>query len=86
MINLICPVCKQQLNKENKSYKCDSNHCFDMAKEGYVNLLTGILKIRLDNNPDGVPYSAHRKDVKVIKDSKIKIAKEELDALKGIND
>jgi len=51
-----------------------------------VNLLTGILKVRLDNNPDGLPYAVHRKDVKVIKDSKIKIAKEELDALKDIND
>ena len=49
-----------------------------------VNLLTGILKVRLDNNPDGLPYSVHRKNVKIIKDSKIKVEKEELDALKDI--
>lgn len=23
----------------NKTYRCDNNHCFDQAKEGYVNLL-----------------------------------------------
>lgn len=37
---LICPVCRQELKKENRTYKCDSNHCFDKAKEGYVNLLS----------------------------------------------
>lgn len=41
MNNLICPVCQGQLHKENKSFICEKNHCFDMAKEGYVNLLTG---------------------------------------------
>ena len=51
-----------------------------------VNLLTGILKVRLDNNPDGLPCSVHRKNVKIIKDSKIKIEKEELDAFKDIKD
>lgn len=36
---LRCPVCKKQLIKENKTYKCENNHCFDQAKQGYVNLL-----------------------------------------------
>ncbi len=49
-----------------------------------VNLLTGILKVRLDNNPEGLPYAVHRKNIKIIKDSKIKVEKEELDALKDI--
>ncbi len=35
---LTCPVCKQELKKENRIYKCENNHCFDIAKEGYVNL------------------------------------------------
>lgn len=35
---LICPVCKQELSVENRTYKCQNNHCFDVAKEGYVNL------------------------------------------------
>lgn len=39
MTNIICPVCGNILLKENKSYKCQNRHCFDEAKEGYVNLL-----------------------------------------------
>ena len=39
MHSLICPVCRQALTKENRTYKCCNNHCFDIAKQGYVNLL-----------------------------------------------
>lgn len=34
-----CPVCKEALFAEGKTYKCKSGHCFDISKEGYVNLL-----------------------------------------------
>ncbi len=44
MIDIICPVCGESLNKQEKSYICPKGHCFDMAKEGYVNLLTGSHK------------------------------------------
>ena len=27
------------MQKENKIYRCENNHCFDEAKQGYVNLL-----------------------------------------------
>lgn len=36
---IICPVCKEELVKEGKSYRCKNNHCFDMGKQGYTNLL-----------------------------------------------
>lgn len=38
---LICPVCREDLIKDasNKTYKCSNNHSYDIAKEGYVNLL-----------------------------------------------
>ena len=36
---IICPVCKEELVKEGKTYRCKNNHCFDMAKQGYTNLL-----------------------------------------------
>lgn len=49
-----------------------------------VNLLTGMLKVTLDKKPDAAPIIVNRKEVKVIKDSKIKIDKKELDALKSI--
>ena len=37
----ICPICSAslQLNPSAKSYVCDNNHHFDLAKEGYLNLL-----------------------------------------------
>lgn len=39
MSDFICPVCKEKLNKDDKSYGCSSGHCFDISKDGYVNLL-----------------------------------------------
>ena len=38
---LICPVCGKDLFMDERSLKCQNRHCFDMAKEGYVNLLNG---------------------------------------------
>lgn len=36
----VCPICKGELKKENGAYKCVNAHSFDIAKSGYVNLLT----------------------------------------------
>lgn len=38
---LLCPICKASLTKSGNSLRCEKAHCFDLAKEGYVNLLTG---------------------------------------------
>lgn len=38
---LICPVCKEKLNRADNSLKCCNNHSFDFSKDGYVNLLLG---------------------------------------------
>ncbi len=35
----ICPKCKNPLFLNEKSYKCQDGHCYDIAKKGYVNLL-----------------------------------------------
>jgi len=34
-----CPLCQQALQLADKSYRCENNHSFDRAKQGYVNLL-----------------------------------------------
>ena len=34
-----CPVCKNALTKNEKTYTCDKKHTYDIAKSGYVNLL-----------------------------------------------
>ena len=41
MVKLICPVCSGALIKKDNSFRCEKNHSFDIAREGYVNLLTG---------------------------------------------
>lgn len=38
-MHVICPVCREKLFVCGGSYKCSNAHCFDIAKEGYVNLL-----------------------------------------------
>ncbi|MEG0979261.1 MAG: stage 0 sporulation family protein [Oscillospiraceae bacterium] len=48
------------------------------------NIITGTLKIRLDKNPDAAPIILNRKQVRVVKDAQIRVAKEELEALKSI--
>lgn len=36
---LICPVCNEKLILSDKTTRCGNGHSFDVAKEGYVNLL-----------------------------------------------
>mgnify|MGYP002520372329 CR=1 FL=1 len=39
-MELICPICGAQLNQADRAYICPDNHSFDIARQGYVNLLT----------------------------------------------
>lgn len=48
------------------------------------NLLTGMLKVRLDRRPEAAPLFVERHDVKLLKDAQIRIDKSEIEALKGI--
>ncbi len=47
-------------------------------------LLTGTLKVQLHNNTDAPPKAFSRKEVKLVRDAKIRVAKEEIEALKDI--
>ncbi len=38
-MSLLCPVCGEMLNQEERRYLCPRGHSFDRAKQGYVNLL-----------------------------------------------
>lgn len=49
-----------------------------------VDMLKGMLKVRLDRNPEAAPASFHRHDVKLIKDKKITVNRSEIAALKDI--
>ena len=40
MLSIHCPFCKNSLHFDgNRSYVCENNHNFDLAKQGYLNLL-----------------------------------------------
>ena len=38
-MNLLCPICGELLQLTDKQYRCPKNHSFDVARQGYVNLL-----------------------------------------------
>ena len=50
-----------------------------------ANLLTGMLTIKLEKKPD-VPFVVNKEEVKVIKDAQIKLNRDEIKALKGLED
>ena len=39
MTSFICPLCRRPLTPGEKVWRCEKNHSFDVAREGYVNLL-----------------------------------------------
>ena len=52
---LRCPVCGGTFTREPSLLRCGNGHCFDLAKEGYVNLL-----------PPGKGKNAHTGDEKTM--------------------
>lgn len=50
-----------------------------------ANLLTGMLTIKLDKKPD-VPFIVNKEEVKVIKDAQIRLNRDEIKALKNLED
>ena len=40
MLLPICPVCGEKLSCEKPAWRCENGHSFDVARQGYVNLLT----------------------------------------------
>lgn len=39
-MELICPICHLPLNRQDRQFTCANRHSFDIARQGYVNLLT----------------------------------------------
>ncbi len=48
------------------------------------NLLTGVLKVRMDRAPEAAPSTFKVKEVKVLKDAQIRLEKKEIEELKGL--
>lgn len=51
-----------------------------------VNLLTGQLKVQLTDSPDVPPKPYKVKEIKVVRDGRIKVDKKELEELKGLEE
>lgn len=39
MLQLICPKCHAALSNVGQQWRCDNNHSYDQARQGYLNLL-----------------------------------------------
>lgn len=59
-IKYICPICGNRLSKIEKSFVCENNHSFDIARQGYVNLLPVGQKHSLRPGDDKEMLNARR--------------------------
>lgn len=35
----LCPLCGSALSENERSFRCENGHCFDIARQGYIHLL-----------------------------------------------
>lgn len=59
-MNWACPVCSEPLILSERTLRCDNNHCFDLAKEGYSNLLLANQKNSKEPGDSKVMLSSRR--------------------------
>ncbi|MNR96154.1 23S rRNA (guanine(745)-N(1))-methyltransferase [compost metagenome] len=52
---LMCPVCRQSLYLNEKTWRCGQGHSYDVAKQGYVNL--HVVQHKHSKNPGDTPES-----------------------------
>jgi 23S rRNA (guanine745-N1)-methyltransferase len=57
---IVCPLCRQLLQREPKTWRCVSGHSFDVARDGYVNLLLVQQKNSLDPGDSAESLAARR--------------------------
>lgn len=60
MTLLICPLCKHPLDRGERIWRCEKGHSFDVAREGYVNLLPVQHKSSRDPGDDPQMVNARR--------------------------
>ncbi|MDA0147161.1 23S rRNA (guanine(745)-N(1))-methyltransferase [Vibrio sp. LaRot3] len=56
-----CPLCHQPLTFSERTYRCANNHSFDLAKEGYVNLMPAHHKRSKDPGDNKEMMQARRR-------------------------
>ncbi len=57
----LCPLCQQPLTLSDRSYQCSNRHQFDLAKEGYVNLMPAHHKRSKDPGDNKEMMQARRR-------------------------
>lgn len=58
---LICPYCKSSLfDSKERTFLCENKHCFDVAKQGYLNLLPVNQKKSKDPGDNQMMIEARR--------------------------
>ncbi len=55
-----CPLCREILSQQNNAWRCINGHQFDIAREGYVNLLPVQHKKSLDPGDNAEMIQARR--------------------------
>lgn len=53
-----CPICSAPLKRGEHTYTCPGGHCYDIAREGYVNLLPANRKHAKDPGDDRAMVAA----------------------------
>ncbi|SPL68829.1 putative RNA methyltransferase [Acinetobacter stercoris] len=52
---LMCPVCREALSLDARTWRCINKHSYDIAKQGYVNL--HVVQHKHSKNPGDTPES-----------------------------
>ena len=52
---LMCPVCRETLVLNERTWRCENGHSYDVAKQGYVNL--HVVQHKHSKNPGDTPES-----------------------------
>lgn len=60
MPTIICPLCREALDRQAASWRCRQGHSFDVAREGYINLLPVQHKQSLDPGDSAAMIRARR--------------------------
>ena len=58
---LLCPICRATLLLEGRTVRCEKNHSFDLAKEGYLNLLLSHQRKSKNPGDDKAMIQARRR-------------------------
>ena len=58
---LRCPVCQNSLTREDRTHRCEKGHSFDLAKEGYINLLLSHQRKSKNPGDDKAMIQARRR-------------------------